>query len=385
MRHLSRAVLCLLLLAAVPVTLSAAWFGSGPTPEERAALLLQRQATAWEDPDLRARTTSSLRRLNPEWDFMRRTFLGLAAADRALAEPAEQDRWLALLDDLIQTTLDEETAFGHDHFLLGYANARPWIDPSERSLFVDGELALLLGARRMVADDDEIARLHRARVARVAASFQRAPTGLPESYPDEVWLFCVTNALVGVRMADRLDATDHDALIDGFLARVPSLLHPASGLLNSELTTDGTALDGPEGSSLWLVLTNLLVLDEHLAREQYALAVEALYHQVGGLGYASEWGPDWRGPVDVDSGPIVPLFDASPSSSGFALLASRAFEDDRRHTALARSLRAADLLLVLDPRMAELAGNPMGDVIVLYALNHGPLWAKLRAVEAGQG
>lgn len=370
------AVLSLLLLLGLGLGLGA-WFATGPTAEERAADLLERQARAWEDPDQRATTIAELRRFNPEWDFMRRTFLVLAAADRALAVPEEKDRWLALIDDLILTTTHEVEAFGHDHFLLGYADAKPWVDPSERSLFVDGELALMLGARRLVEEDGKLAQLHRKYVARITASFERAPAGLPESYPDEAWLFCVTNALVAVRMADGLDGTDHNALIDAFRARAPSLLHAPSGLLNSELTSAGASLDGPEGSSLWLVATNLRLLYPDLAQAQYDGGTRDLYHQLFGLGYASEWGPSWRGPVDVDSGPIVPFLDASPSSSGFALLASRSFGDHARHAALTRALRAADLLLVLDPRMAELAGNPMGDVILLYALNHGPLWDRV--------
>ncbi|MCA9566697.1 MAG: hypothetical protein KC656_02600 [Myxococcales bacterium] len=378
MRHLRRLALLAFLAALAPVLGALLWMVTGPSLEARSAALLAGQATAWEDPDTRARTTAELRRMNPEWDFMRRTFLVLAAADRALAHPEEADRWLALADDVIDSTLADEAAFGHRHFLLDYAGAKPWVDPARRSLFVDGEIALMLGARRLVRDDPRLAGLHRSRVARVAASFDAAPAGLPESYPDEAWLFCVTNALVGVRMADVLDGTDHQALVDGFLARVPGLLHPASGLLNSEVTSAGAALDGPEGSSLWLVVTNLAVLDPTLANAQYDGAVRDLYHEALGLGWASEWGPTWRGPVDVDSGPIVPILDASPSSSGFALLATRAFRDDRRHAALARSLRAADLLLVLDPRLAELAGNPMGDVILLYALGHGPLWDRLR-------
>ena len=355
----------------------------GPSPEARAARLLMDQTELWQDDALRDVSTRALRRQNPEWDFMRRTFLALAAADRALVDPSSADAQLALIDDIIARTLADEAAFGHGHFLLSYARFRPWRGDG-RSLFVDGEIALMLGARRLVRDDrDDWRDEHARRVATLDAQFAAAPAGLPESYPDEAWLFCVTNALVALVMADRLDGTDHRPLLDAWVARARTeLVHP-SGLLGSEYRVDGTPLDGPEGSSVWLVVTNLALIDPAFAGEQYDLAVEALIHRAAGLAWASEWGPGWRGPADVDSGPIVPIVDASASSSGFALLASRAFGDGSLHRQLARSLRAADLLLELDPALAEAAGNPMGDVILLYALGFGPLWDTVRRPPSG--
>jgi hypothetical protein len=119
------------------------------------------------------------------------------------------------------------------------------------------------------------------------------------------------------------------------------------------------------------------VLDPTFAADQYAAARAALVRAPLGFGYAREWGPGWHGPEDVDSGPIVPILQASPSSSGFALMAARAFGDDATLGALTRSLGAADLVTALDPRLAALAANPMGDVIVLHALTFGPLWQEL--------
>jgi len=356
------------------------YLASGPSPDERALTLLQRNEALWTDPDRRQEAVAALRQGNPEWDFMWRTFLALSAVDRALAHPDETDRWLALVDDIVDDTVAMEATGGHEHYLLPYARRRAWHDPRARSVFVDGELALVLGARRLVRDDDPaLARAHRARIRELEDAFAAAPEGLPESYPDEAWLFCVTNALVALRIADVLDGTDHDPLIRRFVARARTLLaEPGTGLLGSDFTADAEMLDGPEGSSLWLVATNLLVLDDTLAHEQYDGATEHLFRRLLGMGWSSEWGPGWRGPVDIDSGPLVPLLDASPSASAFALGATRAFGDEDRHRALARSLRAADLLVALDPRYAELASHPMGDVIVLHGLTFGPLWATVR-------
>jgi hypothetical protein len=283
-----------------------------------------------------------------------------------------------MIDGLVQSQIDDVEAHGQRWFLMDYANAAPFRDESGRSVFVDGEIALVLGARRFVRDDADVALAHRARVEALAAQFERSPGLVPESYPDEAWLFCNTNALVAIRMADVLDGTDHQALIDRWVANARArLVEPETGLLGSEFTWSGDPQDGPEGSSLWLVAVNLRLLDPAFAREQYDGARDALVRDVLGFGYAREWGAGWQGPVDVDSGPLVPILEASPSSSGFALMAAKAFGDARTYASLTRSLGAADLVTTVDPRVAALAANPMGDVIVLHALTFGPLWEKV--------
>lgn len=369
---------------ALAVVVGGGVWATRPDVGVRSDRLFDRAVADWQDPARRASTTASLRALNPEWDLMRRTFLGLALADRAIAHPDEADRWLPVIDELLFSIVDDEARAGQRTFLLDYADRAPFRDPAGRSVFVDGEVALVAGARRIVRDDaPRIAALHRERVAYVDEALARSPAGLPESYPDEAWLFCVTNALVAVRMADALDgpSADHRARIDAWTAGALALREPGTGLLGSSYTWTGAPLDGPEGSTVWLVATNLQLLDPALAASQYTLARDALVHRFAGLGWASEWGDGWRGPVDVDSGPIVPIVDASPSSSGFALLAARAFGDADTFDALARSLGAADVVVHLDPRLAVLADNPMGDAVLVHALTFGPVWREVAARE----
>ncbi|MEM6928590.1 MAG: hypothetical protein AAF602_16760 [Myxococcota bacterium] len=353
------------------------FFATGPSAATRVDRMLVNQVDAWEDADRRARTTAALRGLNPEWDLMRRMFLVLAVADRALVRPDEQDRWLALIDDVIAETLREEAVHGHGHFLLSYFGYGELRDPSRRSLFVDGEVALMMGARRMVRDTrwaDE----HRRRVTEMADQFARSPALLPESYPDEAWLFCNTNALVAIKMADVLDGSGHQALIESWTTRAATRLTTERGLLGSAFTWSGEPLDGPEGSSLWLVAVNLQVLDRDLADTQYVGARKELLHGMLGLAWASEWPAREPRAGDIDSGPIVPGFDASPASSGFALLAANAFDDRSSYQRLVRALRAADVVLALDDRFAEeIASNPMGEVVLLHGMTFGPLWDRV--------
>ncbi|MEN0066410.1 MAG: hypothetical protein AAGA48_30015 [Myxococcota bacterium] len=354
------------------------FFAVGPSAETRAERMFDRQVTLWEDRSARAESTDALRSFNPEWDLMWRLFLVLAVSDHALAGSTNEARWLSLIDSVIEQTLADEADHGQAYFLLPYVQYSPFQDPSKRSLFVDGEIALMMGARRLVRDD-RWGPEHRQRVDQMTAQFARSPAGLPESYPDEAWLFCNTNALVAIRMADVLDGTDHRDLIESWTENASTnLVDESSGLLGSEFTWSAEPLDGPEGSSLWLVAVNLQLLDAKLAEAQYAGARRDLLHGLLGLMWATEWGPDRQGPHDIDSGPIVPLFEASPSSSGFALLAAHAFDDGPRYRGLTRALRAADVVLALDPRFAEeIASNPMGEVVLLHGLTFGPLWERV--------
>ncbi len=366
-------------LAASPLLVFAA---TRPSLDERADVLRERQLAQGLPPA--DADTDELRAMNPEWDFMRRTFLGLSLADDALAHPERRQADLATIDALLAGIVADEAAHGQGYYLLPYAGASPWRGDG-RSLFVDGEVALLAGARRVLADDAPWVRdLHRERVAAVERAFAGTPSGLPESYPDEAWLFCVTNALVALRTSDVVDGTDHTAQIHAWTAAARAgMTEPGTGLLGSSYRTDGAMLDGPEGSTIWLVVTNLVLLDPVFARDQYARAQHELVGGVPGFAWAREWGSGWRGPVDVDSGPIVPFVDASPSSSGFAILAAKAVGDEATLRDLGRSLGAADLVVQLDPRLAELADNAMGDVIVWHGLTFGPLWAAIGAVPPG--
>jgi hypothetical protein len=355
-----------------------------PTGDAHAEVLLDEQLSTWNDPVARDAQRANLRRYNPEWDFMQRTFLLLSLADAALAQPDRQDELLAVMDDIIEETLADEAAHGQRYFLLAYAGDAPFINPEGRSVFVDGEIALMLGARRLVRDDPKLATLHRERNAAMVKQFEASPALLPESYPDEAWLFCNTNALVALRMADALDGSDHSDLVARWVARAKSDLVEASTLLlGSEFTWSGQVMDGPEGSSIWLVAVNLLVLDEAFGRDQYERAHKTLVDDVMGMAYAREWGPAWKGRVDIDSGPIVPILNASPSSSGFALMASRAFGDDETHQGLVRSLGVAGTLIRFMPHMISVADNAVGDAVLLHALTFGPLWEEMNKRFAG--
>ena len=347
-----------------------------PDPEVRFAGLVD----DWQD-EAPGHRVLEMRAINPEYDFMSRTFLVLALADRALANPAVADHHIALMDTIIADTLSAEAAHEQDHWLMSYWRPDGTLGTG-RSLFVDGEVLVMVTARRILRDDAPWLQAETARRSELVRRNLGSGSDLPlaESYADEGWLFCHGMALMGLRAEEVLDGVDHRPLFEAFSATARSQLRDTdgSGMLVSSFTMDGASLDGPEGSSIWFATAALSVVDPALAQEQYALARGSLGRSILGLGYAREWAEDSPGQIDVDSGPIVPLLDASTSSSGFAIAAARVHGDDRWSAQLDDALGAAEALLRASPELAEWASNPVGDAVIVWGQGVGPLFDRLR-------
>ena len=295
-----------------------------PARERLVSSLVARQI----DPTLE--DVQRMRAANPEWDFMRRTYAVLSLANLALgATGPERARLLAAIDTVVDATMRDDENLGAEHFLLAYARRGPFADPAARSLFVDGEIVMMIAARDLVEPRLETRPSARLRAARIEEAMRRSPSLSGESYPNECWTFCNTTALAALAMLDRVDGSDHGELARAWVAHARvHLVDPATGILVSSYTYDGRVLDSAEGSSIWMSAHNLLLIDEDFARDQYARARRELGGGVFGYAWAREWP---RGAVmrpDVDSGPIVPLLDASAGSSGLALLGASAFGDE---------------------------------------------------------
>lgn len=354
-----------------------------PTPAVLADSLQTALTRRWQDD--RAQPAAPERASNPEWDFMARTFLVLALANDALARPATVGENLTVVDRIIDDTLTLERSHGQRYFLLPYAGARAFVDPSGRSVFVDGEIALMLAARSAVAQSSPQMDELRRRVAIIEAQMRRGPVLSAESYPDEAWVFCNTTALVALRAADHVLGSDHAELIDDWLQIARArLIDPESGLLVSSFTYDGKVLDGPEGSTIWMTTHNLLLLDPLLARAQYERATEALAGGAFRFAWAREWpdggGFEGRRGSDIDSGAVVPLLGASPGSSGMMILGAAAFGDVARRDALLRSLHLGAFPTERAGGTEFAAAGVVGSSVVLYALRFGPLWERLGQV-----
>ena len=344
-------------------------------PDPQAVERLAGPALAiWRDglPDP-ARAT--LRAANPEWDLMSRTFTGYALANLALAHPERQAELLPALDAIIDTTLALERDHGAAVFLLPYGSTRPFLMQPARSQFLDGEIALLLAMRRQVEEKPAYALELRARVEAMAARMAASPTLSAESYPDECWTFCNTIALAAIRLADIEDGTDHSALLRGWVAMAKQkLVDPTTGMLVSSYHFDGRWGDGPEGSSIYLSAHMLQLVDHDFARDQYERARHALGFTFVGFRFSREWPHRKDGRVDIDSGLVIPLLDASPGASGMAMVGAQAFGDVDSAASLRASLDFAAFPLDGPQGRSYAASNEVGDAILLYAETLGPAW-----------
>jgi hypothetical protein len=355
---------------------------AGISPKARA--LAARHLALWSDPGLRAREIEKMRRNNAEWDFMARTFFVLALGNMALRNPEAKDEYLEIVDIIIDETIRLEHEHGANYFLMAYARYGQFRSRDGRSLFVDSEIALMLAVRRLVEEKAAYRPLLTERVEAMVATMQENPVLSGESYPDEAWMFCNTTALAAIRIADVLDGTDHSDFINRWLEVAKrELVDPKTGLLISSFTFDGRPKDGPEGSSIWMVAHNLLLVDRAFAEDQYRRARAELGGNVLGFGYAREWPGSWVGPMDVDSGPIVPVLEISAGSSGMALVGASAFGDRAYLAALLTSLNFGGFPIEEDGQLRYAASNQVGDAVMLYAMVLGPVWeeAEIRGGE----
>jgi hypothetical protein len=279
------------------------------------------------------------------------------------------------MDAIIDETTLLEKEHGFYYFSMPYAKSAPYVDLPARSQFVDSEILLMMMARRYVRERPEWKPLVFERARAMVERMERSPVLSAESYPNECWTFDNALALAGLRLHDALDGADHHALMREWSRRAKTqLVDEKTGLLVSEYAHDGTHQDGPEGSSIWMVVHALSLVDEPFAKSQYARARGQLRRSILGFDLAREWPVSVPGRVDVDSGPVIPLLDASPASSGLAFVAAKAFGDDAFYAGLLRSLHFAAFPVEQGDTLHFAASNMVGDAVLLYSQVMGPLW-----------
>ncbi|MCE5228468.1 hypothetical protein LLG95_02580, partial [bacterium] len=149
-----------------------------------AMALARRHLDLWADPALRQQELNRMRVSNAEWDFMGRTFFVLALANMALRDPSLEKQNLAVIDAIIDETVRLERENGMYFFLMDYARNSAFVGKPARSLFLDGEIALMIGARRMVRERPDYKPLLAERVDVIVRSMQSNPVMSGESYPN---------------------------------------------------------------------------------------------------------------------------------------------------------------------------------------------------------
>ena len=193
-----------------------------------------------------------MRASNAEWDFMGRTFLVWSLANMGLREPRLADQFLPVMDEIIQETVKLEKEKGIYVFLMPYARQRPFQVTPARSLFLDGEIALMMGARRMLRENDAYKQPMSERLNLMEQRLRSNPLMAAESYPNECWVYDHLVALVAFKLGDRLDGGDHSALCRQWLGSRQATF----GGYEQRAAALGLLLGwrsdhGPEGSTIW--------------------------------------------------------------------------------------------------------------------------------------
>jgi hypothetical protein len=340
--------------------------------------LAARHLALWTDAGQRDREIGRMRRTNSEWDFMGRCFLVWSLADMSLRDPGTRAENLAVMDTIISETLKLEREEGITVFLMPYALLPSYEIQPARSLFLDGEIAMMLAVRRLVEERPGTRPLLDERIAAIVDRMERNPLLAAESYPDECWTFDHVVALGATRIADYLDGTDHGDLRRRWVTAAKArLLAPQSGLLVSSYSLQGIPCDGPEGSTIWMTAYCLRLIDETFARDQYARAKRELAGEACGFGYSREWPRSWQGPQDVDSGAVIPGLGIGAAASGMAFIGAAGFRDGDFLSSLKATLDFAAFPSERDGCLRYCGSNQVGDAALLYAATLGPVWERV--------
>ena len=219
---------CLHFVFARPV--SAFYTPSGLSPKARE--LAARHIELWANPQLREQEISRMRVSNAEWDFMGRSYLVWALANMGLRDPSLKPLCLQTMDQIIDQTRQLEKEKGIYFFLMPYAKSGEFVAKPSRSLFIDGEIALMLASRRVLGEKPEYKPLLAERIQIITDGLQHSKHLALESYPDECWTFDHVVALAAIRTADYLDGTDHSALIRDWVTMAKKKLVDPKDLKN---------------------------------------------------------------------------------------------------------------------------------------------------------
>jgi hypothetical protein len=240
----------------------------------------------------------------------------------------------------------------------------------------------MIAARQMVRPKVEYEPILKERVDTMITYMQKSPVLSGESYPNECWTFCNSVALAVITISDILDGRDHSEFCRRWIETAKRrLLDPDTKILVSSYNFYGYANDGPEGSTIWMVSHCLLIVDEEFAKDQYTRAKKELAGELLGFGFAREWPASWKGPLDIDAGPVLPIVHISPSSSGLAFIAARAFDDKEYLAKLLTTLNFGAMPTEDDGTLSYSACSQVAEAVVLYSMTFGPLWEKVKQLK----
>jgi hypothetical protein len=355
------------------VGFKAGWFGwQRATPGEDAAELLERRAYLVERvtaPDFGPRSFPEAMGdpFRGEWALVSLSMTALALGGLAQQFPAEVGTTESDLQKIIDRTLSTDvTAFDTDKWNKA---ALDTLASDHGHIGYLGHLTLILAVDELTSPKGP----HRELLGRVAPAIARkiarAPCGIAETYPGELYLPDNAVALAALALAERAGIAPAEPALSArnLLEKIEKkYADPTTGLLPFRLTPACASTGELRASGAAWSLLYLAHVDEAHALQGYeALRKNFLDQPVPGLLGVREWprGVDRSG--DVDSGPLA--LGLSPAATGFTVALARRAGDQGTLRGLLDTAELAGFSLSWRGRRGYLTAPLVGDAILLAA------------------
>ena len=222
----------------------------------------------------------------------------------------------------------------------------------------------------------------RTRATELQNALKSDPDGFLDSYPGKAWPVDNMVAVAALARADALlQVPGTAAIVSAWPARIAALRDAATGLLPHQLSSDGSAPEGPRGSSQALLLAFEPEVDPARAAQDYRQFVNTFVVRRFGFVGVREYPEDSPGEADTDSGPL--LLGVSASASAVALAAADRQRDDKLAEALNFEAELFGLPVSWDGKRRYGGGKlPIGDAFLVWARSQTPSSAPTGSIDS---
>ncbi len=312
-------------------------------------------------------------RFDGEWLFATYMMSAMGFGQLALERPETRDANIPRMERCIDAMLDarvlafDAKAWGRD--ALTSLSAEPGSPDDRGHVGLLGYSALALALHRTLAPESRFTAKEEEVIRVLARRIEASPTGLVETYPNEVYPVDNTAALAGLAVhAHATKRPPLPALERGLQAIRSRGIDPTTGLLFQAVgVRNAEPRDAARASSSALATYFLAFADGPMSSSLFRALERRQFRTVLGFGGMMEYPAGGeRGRGDIDSGPVVLGFGVS--ASGFALGASRAHGDRETFTALYATAHLFGAPLDEGGTRTYATGGPIGDAILFAML-----------------
>ena len=341
-----------------------AWYRGDVIPQTK----LARGVEEWLEHELtRKNFSTGSSQFNGEWLFGSYLMAGIGFGQMAVLHPELREQSLASMRTCIQRLLSPNVrAFDRET----WEN-----DPLETLDFADdhaaylGYLNLLLSFHRCLDPHSEFAPLNDLITAALVRRIEASPTGLLQSYPNEVYPVDNCAAFGSIGLHALATGANRSSFLQSWSKNLRQrYVDPQTGLLYQAVDCrSGNPCDAPRGSGTTLAAFFLSFADFQLSRDLYQAARDNLFRTVFGFGGVREYPVTVEaGHGDIDSGPVV--FGLGLSPTGFMIAGSRMHGDADAFRRLFATAYAWGAPLEDHGRLHFVTGGPLGDSILFAML-----------------